>query len=114
MAETTTQKIRDYLGGLVGVEAVTIDLHRDDAKQRVIDDGVTVNDPDFERMQRFMSAHNLTLAGHFQEVSAESVGDTSRSNIVNPRTEGRTSFLEKYEERLTKKFGLGERIGVDV
>lgn len=114
MPETTTQKIRDYLGGLVGVDAVTIDIHRDDAKDIVIGDGISVSDPDFEKMQRFMSAHQLTLAGLYQEVAAESVEDTSRSNVTNPRTEGRTSFLEKYEERLIKKTGLGERIGVDV
>lgn len=114
MPETTTQKIRDYLGGLVGVEDVTIDLHRDDAKDIVVDDGIGIADPDFEKMHRFMSAHHLTLAGLYQEIASESVEDTSRSNVTNPRTEGRTSFLEKYEERLIKKTGLGERIGVNV
>lgn len=114
MPETTTQKIRDYLGGLDGVENGTIDIHREDAEDIVIGDGIGIQDPDFEKMHRYMTAHHLTLAGLYQEVASESVEDTSRSNVVNPRTEGRTSFLEKYEERLTKKFGLGERIGVDV
>lgn len=114
MPETTTQAIRDYLGGLVGVTDGTIDIHRTDSKQVVLDDGISESDKDFERMHRFMSAHSLTLDGHYQEVSSESVEDTSRSLVANARSEGSTSNLIKYEERLTKKFGLGERIGVDV
>lgn len=115
MPETTTQKIKDYLGlGIAGVSDGTIDLHREDAKQIVLDDGVTENDPEFEKMHRFMSAHHLTLAGLNQEVTSESVKDVSRSVVANARSEGSSSFLVKYEERLTKKFGLGDRIGVDV
>ena len=114
MAETTVAAIKSYLGDLEGVSDATIDLHRADAKQIVLDDGITENDPDFERMHRFMSAHHLTLAGLNQEVTSESVKDVSRSLVANPRTEGSSSFLIKYEERLIKKFNLGDRIAIDV
>jgi len=114
VAETTTQKIRDYLGGLVGVSDGTIDIHREDAEDIVIGDGIGIEEKVFERAHRYMASHSLTLDGHYQEVASESVEDTSRSNVTNPRTEGNTSFSIKYDEILTKKFGLGERIGVDV
>ena len=115
MPETTTDAIKAYLGsGIAGVSDGTIDLHKDDAKQRVIDDGVAVIDPEFEKMHRFMASHTLATDGHYQEVTSESVKDTSRSVVANARSEGGSSLLAKYEERLTKKFGLGDRIGVDV
>lgn len=114
MAETTVAAIKSYLGGLDGVTDATVDIHKDDAKQVVIDDGIAESDPEFEKMHRFMSAHHLTLAGLNQEVTSESVKDVSRGVVANQRTEGSSPFLVKYEERLTKKFGIGNRIGVDV
>lgn len=114
MAETTRALVRSMLGGLVGVQDGEIDVHLGDAKQVVLDDGITENDPNFERMHRFMTAHHLTLTGLNQEVSSESVEDTSRSLVANVRSEGSSSFLKLYEERLIKIFNIGDRIAVDV
>ena len=114
MPATDLATVRNFLPGLSKTSGDTIDLSISDAQDVTEGDGVGINDPAFEKMHRYMTAHLLSQQGILKETSSASVKDVSRSVVTNVRGEGSSPYLKLYEEQLIKQFGFGQRVAVDV
>ena len=114
MAATDLTTVRTFLPSIASVPDGTINLIIADSQDVVEGDGVGINDPAFEKMHRYMTAHVLSTSGLLKETTSASVKDVSRANVANVRSEGSSPYLKLYQEQLTKLFGLGNRIAVDI
>jgi hypothetical protein len=116
MAEATETELRNMLSGLVGVSSDTISLYLADAKAKIVDHGIAVAHPRFSELQRYMTAHLMSIEGvgvSSGKITAEKVADVGINYADNSGSSlgslYSTDWAKEYQKARNQIQGLEPR-----
>ena len=105
--------IRQYFGGLEGVDDTTLTKHRDDAERRVVKDGVASTHQNYETLVRYAIGSSLQTGGFVStDIGEERVADVKvKYGGGGGGGDGKETWEGAYRRVLNNIIGMTSRIG---